>query len=229
MKKLSDSLENGLAARDVLYNNSSDSSVQFSDEERAMIRGLSLLTAKPIIYAANVDEMSLGDNGESNGHVTKLREYVNSKSHSQHSDSSSVVFNDRVVVVSAQVESELSALEPEEREEFLLDLGIKDLNNIGLPRLIQATYRNLGLLTYFTSGEKETRAWTIKQGMTAQKAAGVIHTDFEKGFIRAETIGYEDFCKYKGPQGAKESGTLRLEGKEYVVQDGDVLLFRFNV
>ncbi|GBG00186.1 hypothetical protein Rsub_12956 [Raphidocelis subcapitata] len=138
-----------------------------------------------------------------------------------------------VVVVSAKVESELNEMPEEEAKEWLEMLGVKDggLESLdgGLESLVRATYKTLGLQTYFTTGEKETRAWTIRRGMTAPQAAGVIHTDFEKGFIRAETIGYSDFLKHGGYGGAKEAGALRLEGKEYVVQEGDVLLFRFNV
>ena len=205
LRTIASALEDGGAARTVI-----DS---LEEDARKAVDQLFLLTAKPLIYAANVDEMSLADEGTSNAFVSKLRDYASAE-------------GAEVVVVSAKVESELQQLEQEEKEEFLQDLGCSEG---GLPRLINATYRLLGLRTYFTSGEKETRAWTIKSGMTAPQAAGVIHTDFEKGFIRAETISYDDFIKYKGPSGAKESGTMRLEGKEYVVREGDVMLFRFNV
>jgi ribosome-binding ATPase YchF (GTP1/OBG family) len=131
-----------------------------------------------------------------------------------------------VVPVSAAIEEELSQLEDADRDEFLRDLG---LDEPGLNRVIRAAYRLLGLQTYFTAGEKEVRAWTVKAGSTAPQAAAVIHTDFEKGFIRAETIGYDDYIRYKGEAGAREAGRLRLEGKEYRVQEGDVLHFRFNV
>ncbi len=131
-----------------------------------------------------------------------------------------------VIIVSAQVEAELNELEPEEAAEFLEGLGVSEG---GLGSLIRATYRQLGLRTYFTTGEKETKAWTIRAGMTAPQAAGVIHTDFEKGFIRAETVAYDDFVGCGGYGACKEQGKLRLEGKEYVVQEGDVMLFRFNV
>lgn len=133
-----------------------------------------------------------------------------------------------VVVVSAKVESELNEMPLEERAEWLDMLGVQDGDG-GLSSLVRSAYSTLGLQTYFTTGEKETRAWTIRRGMTAPQAAGVIHTDFEKGFIRAETIAYDDYVKNNGYPGCKEAGVLRLEGKEYVVQEGDVLLFRFNV
>ena len=164
LRVINAALEEGNAARTVIGD--------IGDEERKLVDQLCLLTAKPLIYAANVDEMSLADGGASNALVGTLREYAEQD-------------GAEVVVVSAKVEAELQQLEPEEKEEFLADLGCTEG---GLPRLIGATYRNLGLRTYFTSGEKETRAWTIRNGMTAPQAAGVIHTDFEKGFIRAETV-----------------------------------------
>ena len=172
-----------------------------------------LLTAKPTIYAANVNEDDLADKGESNEYVAKVR------AHAQEEGSS-------VTIISAQVESELIKLEPEERDEFLADLGADEG---GLKSLIRNAYTQLKLQTYFTTGEKETRAWTIKEGFTAPQAAGVIHTDFEKGFIKAETVGYDDFIENEGFAGAKEKGVWRLEGKEYVVKEGDVLVFKFNV
>ncbi|GIL60621.1 hypothetical protein Vafri_15154 [Volvox africanus] len=182
-------------------------------DEAAAVKGLGLLTLKPLIYAANVVEDDLADQGANNSHVKALRQRAAEEGVS-------------VVVVSAKVEAELNELPKEEAREWLESLGVKDG---GLASLVQATYSTLGLQTYFTTGEKETRAWTIRKGMTAPQAAGVIHSDFEKGFIRAETIAFNDYVKFKGYNGSKEAGALRLEGKEYVVQEGDVMLFRFNV
>jgi len=186
-----------------------------SDDEQAALKlaGLGLLTMKPMIYAANVCEEDLGNQGANNVHVQALRKRAAEE-------------NCEVVVVSAKVESELNEMPDEEAAEWLEMLGVTDG---GLASLIRATYKTLGLQTYFTTGEKETRAWTIRKGMTAPQAAGVIHSDFEKGFIRAETVGYDDYVKSGGYSAAKEAGLLRLEGKEYVVKEGDILLFRFNV
>ena len=182
----------------------------FSDEEAELVKGLELLTNKPIIYAANVSEDDLGTG---NSYVEQVREIAAAE-------------NAKVVIVSAQVESELVELPEEERLDFLESLGVKEG---GLKSLIRATYELLGLRTYFTSGPKETRAWTIIAGMLAPQAAGVIHSDFERGFIRAETVAYEDLVATGAMKAAKEKGLVRSEGKEYVVQEGDVLLFRFNV
>ena len=201
LEKILVALEQGKPAR----------SVQLNEEEEELVRALCLLTAKPMVYAANVCEEDLAGGGGENPHVKALR----TKAAEEGSD---------VVVVSAQVEAELNDLDPEEAEEYLADLGVTEG---GLKSLIRATYKQLGLLTYFTTGEKETRAWTIKEGMTAPQAAGVIHTDFEKGFIRAETVGYEDYVTAGGFGAAKEKGLLRLEGKEYVVSEGDIMTFRF--
>ena len=180
-----------------------------SDEDRAAVRDLFLLTLKPVMYVANV----LEDGFENNPHLDVVR-------------ARAVAEGSQVVPVSAAIEEELSQLDDEDRDTFLADLG---LDEPGLNRVIRAAYALLGLQTYFTAGVKEVRAWTVKQGATAPQAAGVIHTDFEKGFIRAETIGYDDFIKYRGEAGAREVGRMRLEGKEYRVQEGDVLHFRFNV
>ena len=182
----------------------------FTDEEAELVKGLELLTNKPIIYAANVsdDDLATGNN-----YVEQVREVAAKE-------------NAKVVIVSAQVESELVELSEEERTDFLESLGVKEG---GLKSLIRATYELLGLRTYFTSGPKETRAWTIIAGMLAPQAAGVIHSDFERGFIRAETVAYEDLVATGAMNAAKEKGLVRSEGKEYVVQEGDVLLFRFNV
>lgn len=185
-------------------------SVALSDEEAELVRGLYLLTAKPMVYAANVAEDDLADPG-ANRHVAALRSKAEEEGRG-------------VVVVSAQVEAELNELDSEEAAEYLAGLGVEEG---GLKSLIRCTYQQLGLLTYFTTGEKETRAWTIHEGYTAPQAAGVIHTDFEKGFIRAETVAYDDFVAAGGFGAAKEKGLLRLEGKEYVVKEGDILMFRF--
>jgi ribosome-binding ATPase len=184
--------------------------VPLTDEEKEAIKGLGLLTNKPIIYAANVSEDDLATGNE---YVEKVREIAAQE-------------NAQVVIVSAQVESELVSLPEEDRAEFLESLGVEEG---GLKSLIRATYELLGLRTYFTTGPKETRAWTIHAGMSAPQAAGVIHTDFERGFIRAETVAYKDLVTHGSMNSAKEKGLVRSEGKEYVVQEGDVMLFRFNV
>jgi GTP-binding protein YchF len=179
----------------------------------ALLEPLQLLTAKPVLYAANVTDAELAEG--TGPHLDALTKAVRESGE-----------NADVVAFSARIEAELAELGPEEKLEFLQGLG---LESAGLDRLIRAGYQLLGLQTYFTAGEQEVRAWTIHRGDTAPKAAAVIHTDFERGFIRAETVAYPDFVKAAGWKGAKESGVQRSEGKEYVVQDGDVLLFRFNV
>jgi len=181
--------------------------------ERALLSTLQLLTLKPVLYAANVTDSEL--HGEEGPHVKALRAAIEN----DHEPA-------EVVTFSAKIEGELAELEPAERAEFLASLGIE---SAGLDRLIRGGYHLLGLQTYFTAGEKEVRAWTIHRGDTAPKAAGVIHTDFERGFIRAETASYADFVAHDGWKGTRERGVVRSEGKEYVVADGDVLLFRFNV
>jgi GTP-binding protein YchF len=181
-----------------------------TEEETEIIKGLGLLTSKPIIYAANVSEDDLASG---NDFVEKVRQIASQE-------------NAQVVVVSAQVESELIELPQEDKADFLASLGVEEG---GLKSLIRATYALLGLRTYFTSGEKETRAWTIHAGMSAPQAAGVIHTDFERGFIRAETVAYNDLVTTGSMTAAKEKGLVRSEGKDYIVQEGDVMLFRFNV
>jgi GTP-binding protein YchF len=178
-------------------------------EQKALVRDLFLLTLKPVMYVANV----LEDGFENNPHLDKVRARAEAE-------------GAQVVPVCAAIEEELSQLEDDERQEFLTDLG---LDEPGLNRVIRAGYTLLGMQTYFTAGVKEVRAWQVHKGATAPQAAAVIHTDFEKGFIRAETIAFADFIQYKGEAGAKEAGRLRLEGKEYLVQEGDVLHFRFNV
>jgi len=180
-----------------------------SDEDKEAVRDLFLLTLKPVMYVANV----LEDGFDNNPHLDAVRARAATE-------------GAEVVPVSAAIEEEFSQLDDADRDEFLASIG---LDEPGLNRVIRAAYKLLGLQTYFTAGVKEVRAWTVKAGSTAPQAAGVIHTDFEKGFIRAETIGYEDFLKYRGESGARDAGRLRLEGKEYRVQEGDVLHFRFNV
>jgi len=180
-----------------------------SEEDRAQVRDLFLLTLKPVMYVANV----LEDGFENNPHLDAVRARAAGE-------------GAEVVPVSAAIEEELSQLDDADRDVFLADLGLEEP---GLNRVIRAAYKLLGLQTYFTAGVKEVRAWTVKAGSTAPQAAGVIHTDFEKGFIRAETVGYEDFIQYKGEAGAREAGRLRKEGKEYLVKEGDVLHFLFNV
>lgn len=184
--------------------------VSLNEEEELLIKPLGLLTRKPVIYATNVSEDDLASG---NAWVDQVRELA-------------TVENAQVVVISAQVESELIELPEAERADFLESLGVTEG---GLKSLIRATYELLGLRTYFTTGPKETRAWTIKAGMLAPQAAGVIHTDFERGFIRAETVAYKDLVTAGSMNAAKEKGLVRSEGKEYVVEEGDVMLFRFNV
>mgnify|MGYP001073055854 CR=1 FL=1 len=178
-------------------------------EERRLLRDLHLITLKPLMYVANVSE----DGFTNNPHLDAVRELAESE-------------GSIVVPVCAAIEAEIAQLDEADRAEFLKELGLEEP---GLNRVIRAGYQLLGLQTYFTAGVKEVRAWTVPVGATAPQAAGVIHTDFEKGFIRAEVIAYEDFIAYRGEQGAKEAGKLRLEGKEYVVREGDVMHFRFNV
>ncbi len=187
--------------------------VSLSAEDRERLKGLQLLTLKPILYAANVTDGEL--TGAEGKHVTALRAAIAA----DHEPA-------EVVTFSAKIEMELAELPPEDKKEFLASLGIE---SAGLDRLIRGGYSLLGLQTYFTAGEKEVRAWTIKKGDTAPKAAGVIHSDFEKGFIRAETVSFADFVAHNGWKGAREKGVARAEGKEYVMVDGDVVLFRFNV
>lgn len=188
-------------------------SVQLTPEEKVIARALFLLTDKPTIFACNVKESELAQ-GDKNPYVQKVQEYV--KTH----------LACEAVVISAQIESDLIDLSPEEAKDFLKELGVDES---GIGALIRATYHLLGLRTYFTAGEKEVRAWTIHIGDTAPKAAGVIHSDFERGFIKAETVAYEDLIKCGSVAAAREKGLYRMEGKEYVVKDGDVLLFKFNV
>jgi hypothetical protein len=200
LEKLDAGLNEGKAARQI----------SLTEEEAESVKAFGLLTAKPVIYAANVSEDDLATGNE---WVEQVRQIA-------------ATDNAQVVVVSAQVESELVELPEEERADFLGSLGVEEG---GLKSLIRATYELLGLRTYFTTGPKETRAWTIHAGMKAPQAAGTIHTDFERGFIRAETVAYKDLVATGSMNAAKEKGLVRSEGKEYVVQEGDVMLFRFNV
>jgi hypothetical protein len=199
LRKVKAQLDQGLPVR----------SLALTDDERAVIRDLQLITAKPVMYIANVDEGGF----ENNPHLDAVFALAASE-------------KAEVVPICAAIEAEIALLPEGDRTEFLADLGLEES---GLDRVIRCGYRLLGLQTFFTAGPKEVRAWTTRVGATAPKAAAEIHTDFEKGFIRAEVIAYEDFVRFKGEQGAKEAGRLRLEGKEYVVQEGDVMHFRFNV
>jgi hypothetical protein len=186
---------------------------RLSPEQLQLLRPLNLLTTKPVLYAANVTDHELA--GDEGTHLRRLREAVAASG--EHAE---------VVPFSAKIEAELAELSPAERLDFLHSLGI---DSAGLDRLIHAGYHLLGLHTFFTAGEQEVRAWTIHQGDTAPTAAGTIHTDFERGFIRAETVGYDEFVANDGWKGAREQGVSRAEGKDYVIRDGDVILFRFNV
>ena len=199
IKRVRDALNEGVPAR----------AVELDETERPIVRELQLMTYKPVLYVANVQE-----SGFTNNPMLAAVEALATREGSQ------------VVPVCAAIEAEISQLEDADRAEFLKDLGLEEP---GLNRVIRAGYTLLGLQTYFTAGVKEVRAWTVKKGATAPQAAGVIHTDFERGFIRAEVIGFEDYIALKGEQGAKEAGKLRLEGKEYIVREGDVMHFRFNV
>ena len=186
---------------------------QQNEDEEKWIAEYNLLTSKPVIYAANVAEDDLADDGANNSYVQSVREYA--KEH-----------NSEVFVICAEIEAEISELEEDEKKMFLEDLG---LTESGLEKLIAASYRLLGLMSFLTAGEDETRAWTIKVGTKAPQAAGKIHTDFERGFIKAEVVNYQDLLDCGSYAGAREKGLVRMEGKDYIVRDGDVILFRFNV
>jgi GTP-binding protein YchF len=200
--KLKEAFENEKPAR----------SVELSEEQLKYVKQLHLLTFKPILYVANVSEEEVADPSD-NEYVGQVREFAAAE-------------NAEVIVVCAKIESEIAELEGEEKEMFLEELGIEES---GLDQLIKASYNLLGLATYFTAGEQEVRAWTFKKGMKAPQCAAIIHTDFERGFIRAETVSYDDLLAAKTMGAAREAGKVRLEGKEYIVQDGDVIHFRFNV
>lgn len=186
--------------------------VEFTEEQLKYVKGMHLLTSKPVLYVANVSEDEVAD-PTSNEYVQLVREFAQKE-------------NAEVIVVCAKIESEIAELEGEEKAMFLEELGIEES---GLDQLIRAAYHLLGLATYFTAGVQEVRAWTFRKGMKAPQCAGIIHSDFERGFIRAETVSYEDLLTGGSMNAAREAGKVRLEGKEYVVQDGDVIHFRFNV
>ena len=202
-EKIKETLEGGLPAR----------SLEYSEEDMEFLKEVSLLTLKPVIYAANVSEDDLADGIENNEFYNNLCELAKKESA-------------EVLPVSARIEEEISQLDDEEKQAFLEELGLKES---GLDRLIKKSYSLLGLISYLTAGQPEVRAWTIKKGTKAPQAAGKIHTDFEKGFIRAEVVAYDDLIANGTHAAAKEKGLVRLEGKEYVVNDGDIILFRFNV
>ena len=204
LKKIKELLESGEKA----------SAYETDDEdENGWLRGYSLLTRKPVIYAANVSDDDIADDGANNAYVAKVREFAAKE-------------GSEVFVICARLEEEISELEEDERREFLTEMGLEEA---GLEKLIRASYHLLGLISFLTTGPDETRAWTITRGMKAPQAAGKIHTDFERGFIRAEVVAYDDLVNCGGMLQAKEKGLVRSEGKEYVVKDGDVILFRFNV
>ncbi len=198
--KIQEALNKGLPAR----------LADLNKEEKAFIKNYSFLTMKPMLYVANVSEDEIASG---NSYVEKVKECAKKD-------------QAKVIMISAKIEEELSALDEEDRKMFLDDLGVKES---GLDKLVKEAYDLLGLATFFTAGEKECRAWTYKKGMKAPECAGVIHTDFERGFIKAETYSYEDLMRYGTPLKVKEAGHVRMEGKEYVVEDGDIMLFRFNV
>ena len=184
-----------------------------NEDEEAWLGTYNLLTAKPVIYAANVAEDDIADDGANNDHVKAVREYAAQQ-------------NSEVFVICAQIEEEISELDDDEKKMFLDDLGLEES---GLEKLVRASYHLLGLMSFLTAGEDETRAWTIKIGTKAPQAAGKIHTDFERGFIKAEVVNYQDLLDCGSYAGAREKGLVRMEGKDYIVKDGDVILFRFNV
>lgn len=201
LTQIKETLENGKPVR----------SLDFNEEDQKYVNQAQLLTSKSMLYIANVGEDEVND--AENDKVKAIREYAANE-------------DSEVIVISAKIEEEIATLDDEDKAMFLEELGIEEP---GLNRLIRKTYDLLGLATYFTAGVQEVRAWTFKEGMTAPQCAGIIHTDFERGFIRAEVTSYEDYVANNGEQGAKEAGKMRLEGKDYIMQDGDVVHFRFNV
>ncbi|BAS47115.1 GTP-dependent nucleic acid-binding protein EngD [Staphylococcus schleiferi] len=201
LSQIKETLENGKPVR----------SMDFNEEDQKYVNQAQLLTSKSMLYIANVGEDEVND--AENDKVKAIREYAANE-------------DSEVIVISAKIEEEIATLDDEDKAMFLEELGIEEP---GLNRLIRKTYDLLGLATYFTAGVQEVRAWTFKEGMTAPQCAGIIHTDFERGFIRAEVTSYEDYIANNGEQGAKEAGKMRLEGKDYIMQDGDVVHFRFNV
>lgn len=202
LARLKEAFDQGKGARTLTY----------SDEDWVILKGFSLLTLKPVLYVANVREEDLA-NVADNSYVQQVKAIAAEE-------------GAEVVVVCAKIEAEIAELEDDEREAFLQDLGFEES---GLDRLIRVAFHLLGLMTFFTAGPIEVKAWTIHQGTKAPQAAGVIHTDFERGFIRAEVVSYEDFVEHNGLIGARDKGLVRLEGKEYIMQDGDIVHFRFNV
>ena len=198
---------------DTLNNGKLAKTLKFNEDEEKFVKSLFLITDKPVIYACNIAEKDISIAEENLEYVRRVKEYANKE-------------GSEVLVISAKVEQELTELPPEDRALFLEDLGLKES---GLNRIIKLGYKMLGQISYLTAGEKEVRAWTILDGTKAPGAAGKIHSDFEKGFIKAEVVSYEDLVKYGGMAQAKENGKVRIEGKDYVVKDGDVMLFRFNV
>jgi len=202
LEKIKPVLEEGKSAR----------SIEFTDDELPIVKGLFLLTTKPVLYVANVAEDEIAD-VENNEYVKQVKEFAATE-------------NAEVITVCARAEEEIAELDEDDKKDFLEALGIEES---GLDKLIRTAYHLLGLATYFTAGEQEVRAWTFKVGMKAPECAGIIHTDFERGFIRAETVSFIDLKEYGSMSAAKDAGRVRLEGKDYVVQDGDVMLFRFNV
>jgi GTP-binding protein YchF len=201
LEKFKSTLEEGKSAR----------FVQLDEAEKELVKDLQLLTSKPVLYVCNVDEASVISGNE---HVNKVKDAVKNE-------------NAELLIIAAATEADIAELETyEERQMFLEDIGLKES---GVSQLIKASYKLLGLLTYYTTGEKESRAWTFRKGMKAPQTAGIIHTDFEKGFIRAEVIKYEDYVNLGSESACREAGKISIEGKEYVVQDGDIMHFRFNV
>lgn len=201
LTRIKEALEDGKPVR----------SIDFNEDDQKWVNQAQLLTSKKMLYIANVGEDEIGD--EDNDKVKAIREYAEKE-------------DSEVIVISAKIEEEIATLDDEDKKMFLEDLGIEEP---GLDRLIRTTYDLLGLSTYFTAGVQEVRAWTFRQGMTAPQCAGIIHTDFERGFIRAEVTSYEDYVEHGGENVAKEAGKQRLEGKEYIMKDGDIVHFRFNV
>lgn len=201
LTRIKEALEDGKPVR----------SIDFNEDDQKWVNQAQLLTSKKMLYIANVGEDEIGD--EDNDKVKAIREYAEKE-------------DSEVIVISAKIEEEIATLDDEDKKMFLEDLGIEEP---GLDRLIRTTYDLLGLSTYFTAGVQEVRAWTFRQGTTAPQCAGIIHTDFERGFIRAEVTSYEDYVEHGGENGAKEAGKQRLEGKEYIMKDGDIVHFRFNV
>ncbi|WP_252229204.1 redox-regulated ATPase YchF [Clostridium sp. ZBS15] len=203
MEKIKEQLESNKPAR----------TLEFTDEEQAFVKGLFLITSKPVLYACNISEDDVMEGNFENKYVKTVKEYAASE-------------NSEVIVVSAKIEEELSGLEDDEKNEMLREYGLEES---GLDKLIEASYKLLGLMSFLTAGVQEVRAWTIKRGTKAPQAAGKIHTDIERGFIRAEVVGYDDLVECGSEAAAKEKGKFRLEGKDYIMEDGDVVNFRFNV